>query len=67
MAPYRSTARFLIDSRDGFWIILAEQLKGDFHIKKTLGITLALVVGGGLVLITLVLVLQVILSLLGAE
>jgi hypothetical protein len=41
-------------------------LKGDFTIKKTLGITLALVIGGCVVLITVVLVLQVILSLIAA-
>jgi hypothetical protein len=36
-------------------------------IKKTLGITLALLIGSCVVLITIVLVLQVILSLLAAE
>jgi hypothetical protein len=41
-------------------------LKGDFIIKKTLGITVALVIGGCVVLITVVLVLQVILSLVAA-
>lgn len=42
-------------------------LTGDFIIKKTLGISLALVIGGCVILITVVLVLQVILSLIAAE
>jgi len=42
-------------------------LTGDFIIKKTLGITLALMIGGCVILITVVLVLQVILSLIAAE
>jgi len=42
-------------------------LTGEFAIKKTLGITLALVIGGCVVLMTVVLVLQVVLSLLAAE
>ena len=42
-------------------------LTGEFTIKKTLGITLALVIGGCVVLMTVVLVLQVVLSLLAAE
>ena len=42
-------------------------LKGDCIIKKTLGITVALLIGGCVVLITVVLVLQVLLSLFAAE
>jgi len=42
-------------------------LTGDFTIKKTLGITLAVVIAGSVLLVTIVLVLQVILSLLAAE
>ena len=42
-------------------------LTGNFIIKKTLGISLALVIGGCVILITVVLVLQVILSLIAAE
>ena len=41
-------------------------LNGACIIKKTLGITVALVIGGCVVLITVVLVLQVFLSLLAA-
>ena len=40
---------------------------GEVISKKTLGITMAVVIGGCVVLITIVLVLQVILSLLAAE
>lgn len=40
---------------------------GDSIIKKTLGISLALLIGGCVILITVVLVLQVILSLISAE
>ncbi|MGD9019374.1 MAG: hypothetical protein PVF84_03930 [Desulfuromonadales bacterium] len=39
---------------------------GEVIIKKTLGITVAVVIGGCVVLITIVLVLQVLLSLLAA-
>ena len=42
-------------------------LKREGIIKKTLGITVALLIGGCVVLITLVLVLQVLLSLFAAE
>ena len=42
-------------------------LTGEFTIKKTLGIALALVIGGCVVLMTVVLVLQIVLSLLAAE
>jgi hypothetical protein len=42
-------------------------LTGDFIIKKALGISLALLIGGCVILITVVLILQVILSLIAAE
>jgi len=42
-------------------------LTGDSIIKKTLGISLALLIGGCVILITVVLILQVILSLIAAE
>ena len=57
----------LIDSRLFCCILLLPGTEGDFIIKKTLGITLALVIGGCVLLITVVLVLQVILSLLAAD
>lgn len=66
MLPAILTARELIDSRGRSCILLFTLLKGESIIKKALGITLALVIGGCVVLITLVLVLQVILSLLAA-
>jgi len=56
LTPNPSAAYFII-----------KVLTGDFTIKKTLGIILALVTGGCVVLITVVLVLQVVLSLLAAE
>jgi hypothetical protein len=42
-------------------------LTGDFIIKKTFGIGLALLISGCVILITVVLILQVILSLIAAE
>ena len=48
-------------------ILLFRLLMGEVISKKTLGITMAVVIGGCVVLITIVLVLQVILSLLAAE
>ena len=48
-------------------ILLFRLLMGEVISKKTLGITVAVVIGGCVVLITIVLVLQVILSLLAAE
>jgi len=47
-------------------ILLFRLLMAEVIIKKTLGITVAVVIGGCVVLITIVLVLQVLLSLLGA-
>jgi hypothetical protein len=47
-------------------ILLFRLLMGEVIIKKTLGITVAVVIGGCVVLITIVLVLQVLLSLLAA-
>jgi hypothetical protein len=66
MVPEISTAWSLIDSRGLFCVFLLSGAEGRVHIKKTLGITVALVIGGCVVLITVVLVLQVLLSLLGA-
>jgi hypothetical protein len=48
-------------------ILLFRLLIGEVISKKALGITMAVVIGGCVVLITIVLVLQVILSLLAAE
>jgi len=48
-------------------ILFFRLLMGEVISKKTLGITMAVVIGGCVVLITIVLVLQVILSLLAAE
>ena len=50
-----------------YCILFFRLLMGEVISKKTLGITVAVVIGGCVVLITIVLVLQVILSLLAAE
>jgi hypothetical protein len=48
-------------------IILMNLSAGACVIKKTLGITLAIVISACVLLVTIVLVLQVVLSLVGAE
>jgi len=47
--------------------LLTTHSTGAYVIKKTLGITLAVAIGACVLLVTIVLVLQVVLSLVGAE